>query len=461
MVGMIDADIRVSPRGVTLKNMNIRKLIVHCGSALSGIMLTMVCATALPALAVHAETIAGFDPELFQDSQDAALGKNEGSGLQDGILAGPDTKPGTEPDTRPGIEPGTEPDAGSVTIRDLSLEEKIWQMFIVSPEALTGVSSVTMAGPATKEAFDRCPVGGLIYMEPNLQSVDQITSMLSQVSQYSMERTGLPPFLCVDEEGGTVRRISGRIAEAWIPDIPDMWSVGQNGDAEGAEELGTSIGTYLERLGFNVDFAPDADVVPDPSASAIGTRSFGPDPQTDADMVEAVVKGIQSRKVSATLKHFPGHGAADGDTHAGFVSSDKTLDELRKEDLVPFQAGIDAGVRFVMAGHISYPNVTEDDLPASLSKTFLTDVLREEMGFRGLVVTDSLAMGAIVDSYGSADAAVMAVEAGADLILMPADMQAAYDGVLTAVKSGRITEERIDESVSRIIELKKNMITGR
>lgn len=372
----------------------------------------------------------------------------------------PGTEPSAEPGTGPDTEPGTESDITSVTDRDLSLEEKIWQMFIVSPEALTGASGVTMAGQTTKEAFDRCPVGGLIYMEPNLQSSGQITSMLTAVSQYSMERTGLPPFLCVDEEGGTVRRISGRIAESWIPDISDMWSVGQTGDTEQAEKLGSSIGTYLERLGFNVDFAPDADVVADPSASAIGTRSFGPDPQIDAEMVEAVVKGIQSRKVSATLKHFPGHGAANGDTHVGFVSSDKTLEELWKEDFVPFQAGIDAGVRFVMAGHISYPNVTKDDLPASLSKTFLTDVLRKEMGFRGLVVTDALAMGAIVDSYGSAEAAVMSVEAGADLILMPADMQAAYDGILDAVRSGRITEERIDESAGRIIGLKRNMITG-
>lgn len=342
-------------------------------------------------------------------------------------------------------------------LENMTLGQKIRQMFVITPEALTGVGQVVQAGDTTYTALEEDPVGGLIYMEPNIQSVTQVQTMLSTVQDYSREITGLPLFLCVDEEGGTVRRISGHIWDdsgLEIPEIPDMLTVGQTGDLSYAEETGTRIGTYLKALGFNVDFAPDADVVADPYSSAIGTRSFGPDPIQTADMVAAVTEGIRSQGVCTALKHFPGHGAVSGDSHEGIVSSDKTLDQLRQEDLIPFGSGIGAGSEFVMAGHISYPNITGSDVPASLSKTFLTDILREEMGFRGLVITDALDMGAVVNTYSSADAAVMAVSAGADLLLMPADFRSAVDGVEGAVLDGRISEERIDQSVRRIISLK-------
>lgn len=343
----------------------------------------------------------------------------------------------------------------------MTLEQKIEQMFVISPEALTGVGQVTQAGDATWAALQADPVGGLIYMEPNIQSVSQVETMLAAVQNYSRQLTGLPLFLCVDEEGGSVRRISGHIwndsPDLDIPDIPDMLTVGQTEDLDYARQTGTQIGTYLKALGFNVDFAPDADVVTDPSSSAIGTRSFGPDPVRTADMVAAVTEGIRSQGIGTALKHFPGHGAAGGDSHQGVVTSDKTLDQLREEDLIPFQSGIAAGSEFVMAGHISYPNITGSDVPASLSKTLLTDVLRGEMGYQGLVITDALAMGAITNNYGSADAAVMAVSAGVDMLLMPADFRSALEGVEGAVADGRITEDRIDQSVRRIISLKLRM----
>ncbi len=337
----------------------------------------------------------------------------------------------------------------------MSLEQKTAQMFIILPEALTGVDVVTQAGEMTRDALASFPVGGLIYMESNIQTGEQTLQMLSNVQSYSMELTSLPLFLCVDEEGGDVRRLSGRLSE--VPDIPSMLSVGESADLTQAYSIGEQIGTYLSDYGFNVDFAPVADVVEDPSQSAIGTRSFGYDPDIDAAMASAFVEGLQSKGVLATLKHFPGHGAVSTDTHAGSAVSYKTPEELWAQDLIPFQSGINAGASIVMAGHLIFPNVAEDSVPASLSPYFLTQLLREEMGFEGLITTDALSMGAISNTYSSADAAVMAVNAGVDLLLMPADFHTAFQAILDAVHNGTITEERIDESVLRIIKTKLSL----
>lgn len=341
-------------------------------------------------------------------------------------------------------------------LSSMSLEQKVDQMFIITPEALTGVGPVTQAGETTKAALSETPVGGLIYMAENLQSRDQIIGMLSSSQRYSMELSSLPLFLCVDEEGGSVRRLSGRIGG--IPDIPDMWSVGQTGDITCAGELSAEIATYLSDLGFNVDFAPVADVVSDPSSSSIGTRSFGSSPGLDGDMAAAFCRGFQNHGIYACLKHFPGHGSADADSHSGTATVQKSLTQLKETDLVPFRKGIDAGAQFVMAGHISCPAVTGDDTPASLSHLFLTDLLRGEMNFRGIIVTDALAMGAVSDRYSSGDAAVMAVSAGADILLMPADFQAARQGLMDAVKAGTLEESRIDASVRRIVLAKLPLI---
>ena len=337
-------------------------------------------------------------------------------------------------------------------LSDMTLEEKVAQLFVVTPEALTGVDGVTMAGEVTEEAFSACPVGGIIYMEPNIQTWDQTSRMLASVQEISMERIGLPLFLAVDEEGGRVRRVSGRLED--IPYIPEMSSVGDTGNPAQALEIGRTIGGYLRQLGFNVDFAPVADVLTDPANTVIGDRSFGADPDQAGRMVSQETAGLREQGVCATLKHFPGHGDTDGDSHQGFVFSDKTLEELRNCELIPFEDGIRAGAEFVMAGHISLPNVIGDDTPASLSHTILTDLLRNDLGFEGIIITDALNMGAIRNRYDSGDAAIRALLAGADMILMPADFQSARSAVLEAVMDGRIGTGRLDASLRRIISLK-------
>ncbi len=340
-------------------------------------------------------------------------------------------------------------------LQSMTLEEKVLQMFVISPEALTGVGGVTLAGETTRAAVQNNPVGGLLYMAENLQSVEQITEMLSNTQQYSMERISLPMFLCVDEEGGTVRRINGR---GIIPgdEIPSMCYVSSEEDAR---RYGAQMGSYLSQLGFNVDFAPVADTLTNSGNQVVRERSFGSDPSRVASLAVSVMEGLHEYNVASTFKHFPGHGSTAEDTHQGAGISYQTMDDLLSCDLVPFQAGADNGTDMIMTGHISLPEVTGDNIPASLSYPVVTGILRDIIGYDGLVITDSLAMGAVSQSWDSADAAVMAVKAGNDLLLCPADFSAAYQGVLNAVRGGDISEERIDESVERILKKKMAMMS--
>ena len=335
----------------------------------------------------------------------------------------------------------------------MTLEEKAAQLFFIAPEALTGVSQVTAAGEATREAFRNRPVGGIIYFEPNLTESQQVRDMLSGMMEISMDVAGVPVFLATDEEGGQVRRLSGR-GFADVPYIDTMYSVGLTGEKKKAEETGKTIGTYLSDYGFNVDFAPVADIYSNPENTVIADRSFGNDAATVSAMVSSFVSGMRQTGVRATLKHFPGHGDTAEDSHAGGAASWRTLAEMEESELLPFRAGIDAGAQFVMAGHISLPSVLPDDTPASLSYDILTGLLRNRMGFEGIIITDALNMGAVTSRYGSADAAVQAFMAGADMILMPADFESAYQGILQAAEYGIISGERLDESVRRILCVK-------
>lgn len=338
----------------------------------------------------------------------------------------------------------------------MTLEDKIAQMFIITPEALTGFSSVTAAGDTTKESYNNRPVGGIVYLSGNLLDKEQTQTMLANMKAIAVERTGLVPFLCVDEEGGSVARVAGNSAFG-VTDVGDMSAIGETGDAQNAYNAGSVIGTYLKELGFNVDFAPVADVLTNPANTVIGNRAFSGESQVVAEMVSGYLQGMSTVGIYGTAKHFPGHGGTSGDSHNGPVSTERTLEELMAEELVPFQSAIDVGVSFVMVGHISVPNVTGDDIPATISKTLVTDVLRTQMGYNGIIITDGMNMGAITNAYNSDAAAVAAIAAGADIVLMPADYQTAYDGVLAAVGDGRITEERINESVVRIIKVKLQM----
>lgn len=335
----------------------------------------------------------------------------------------------------------------STAIAEMPLEDKVAGLFIVTPEALTGVDKAIQAGEGTKDALNKYAVGGLVYFSQNIQNKEQITQMLANTVSMSK----YPIFLAVDEEGGSVRRVGSSLE---VTEIGDMADIGAGGDTMEAYNAGAAIADYLYEIGFNLDFAPVADVVTDVSASAIGKRAFGGDPAVVGGMVAAAVGGIQDAGVSACLKHFPGIGSPSGDTHKGTVTIDKSLEDMRASDFQPFQAGIQAGAHFVMVGHASVPSITGDDTPCSLSDKAITEMLRNELGYNGIVITDAMNMEAVTENYEPDAAAVMALKAGADMILMPEEFEKAYEGVLNAVNEGAIDEERINESLKRIYRIK-------
>lgn len=331
-------------------------------------------------------------------------------------------------------------------ISEMPLEDKVKGLFIITPEALTGTDIVVRAGDTTKEKLGEHPVGGLIYAEQNFKDEQQLKEMLSNTASYSK----YPIFLSVEEEGGSI----SRVAKAGLADnVGDMKAIGEGQDTARAKEAGATIGGYLSGYGFNLAFAPVADVAMDGNET-IGDRSFGNNAGEVSTMVAASVEGFAESGVSACLKHFPGLGCTDEDTNAGMASTEKTLEDFETTDFLSFQAGIDAGVEFVLVSHLSVPGITGDNTPSSLSEQMITEVLRGNLGFEGIVVTDAMNMGAITEYYTSDQAAVMALQAGADMILMPEDFETAYNGVLEAVNNGTLTEERIDESLRRIYRVK-------
>ena len=342
-------------------------------------------------------------------------------------------------------------------LQSLTLQQKVAQMFVVTPDALTGVQGTTVCGDITRDALSRLPVGGLYFLRENLQNADQTVYMLQQTRQVSRDLTGLPMFFFTDEEGGAVTTVSGNEGFPEIPQTSSMAVIGTTGNPVQARSAGETIGGYLCELGFNADFAPDADVLSDPANQSVGTRSFGSDPQMVGDMAVSMGEGLESRGVIACYKYFPGQGAAADAAHGGYAYSNKTLEQLQECELVPFQKAIDAGAQMIMVAHMSLPNVIGYTIPASLSPYLLQNILRQQMGFDGIIITDAMNTGAIAESYTSADAAVQAVRAGADMILMPDDLWGAYTAVVHAVENGQISEKQIDDAVRRILLVKAQL----
>lgn len=362
-----------------------------------------------------------------------------------------------------GAGDGQNPEAAAVAARAavderigaMTLEQKVAQLFIVTPEALVeGVSQVTQAGDMTREGVTAHPVGGIVYFAQNLLDPEQTTTMLANVKQFYADAGNVAPFIAVDEEGGTVVRVADNEAFG-AQDVGDASALGSAGDTEAAKRAAEQIADYLMPLGFNLDFAPVADVVDPLRSDTMGLRSFSSDAAVAADMVRAEVEGFRDKKMLCCAKHFPGIGAAAGDSHEGAITIEATNEELETVDLVPFRAAIEAGVPMIMVGHVSLPNIVGDSTPAPLSSAVVQGMLRDSLGHTGIIVTDSLSMGAITDYYTPAEAAVAALKAGCDIPLMPERLDEAYQGVLSAVQVGELTEERLDESLTRILTAKQ------
>lgn len=346
------------------------------------------------------------------------------------------------------------PDPAASLVAKMSLEDKVAQMFMVTPEALSKFNgSVVASGEQTKQAFAKRPVGGVIYNSANLQSPEQAKTMLANLQKYSKDRVGIPVFIAVDEEGGTVARVSGSKSMGIKP-YPNMSEVGAGKDSNRALQIGTEMGKYLADLGFNIDFAPDADVLTNPQNDLLKYRAFGSDPQTVTTMTAAFTKGLQTSGVLATYKHFPGHGSTSADSHKGITVSQQDATGLEQVDLVPFKDAVAKDVKLIMVSHVCFPKAFGDNTPASLSKKVVTGWAREKLQYQGILITDAMSMGAISDNYQPAEAAVKAIQAGIDIVLDPKDFDAAYQGVLAAVKSGKISQEQVNQAVTRIVATK-------
>ena len=333
-------------------------------------------------------------------------------------------------------------------ISAMPLEDKVAQLFIVTPESLTGVGKVVQAGEKTQEVLNQYRIGGFIYSDDNLIDKEQVMNMLSATSGYNL----YDMFLAIDEGGGTASAVqkSGIV----VPEVGSMAEIGADGDVSKAYEAGHTIGQYLRELGFNVDFAPAADVVTVTENSPIGDRSFGSDPAMVGQMAQKCAEGIQESGVSACLKHFPGLGDTTTDTHKERTVIEKSLEELQATNYVAFQDAIEAGVDFIMVSHATATAIDEV-YPCSLSKKVITEQLRDYLGYDGIVVTDAMNVKSITDYYTTEEACVRTIKAGADMILMPENFETGYNAVLEAVREGEISEERIDESLKRIFRVKK------
>ncbi len=342
-------------------------------------------------------------------------------------------------------------------LKTMTLEEKVDQLFIITPEALTGIGQATAAGETTKNALAQHPVGGIIYFTQNFIDEAQTKEMIKNTKNYAAQVCKLPLFISVDEEGGTVARL-GNSQGLDLPNVGDMCEIGKSGDTAKAYEAGRIIGEYLKNYGFNMDFAPVADALTNEENQVVKQRSFSSDPQLAADMAAQLSKGLEDMGIISCYKHFPGHGATKGDTHEGFAYTDKTLEQLEGADLIPFKNAVEENADLIMVGHISVPKVTGNNAPSSVSPVVIKDILRGQLGYKGIIITDALNMGALTELYSSDKAAVLALKAGADMLLMPEDFSLAYTGVLNALDSGEITEERIDESLRRIINKKLDIM---
>ena len=341
----------------------------------------------------------------------------------------------------------------------LTLREKVGQLFIVRPEKLSFVCGdgepVRVNGGKTevtdvmREAHAHYPVGGFVLFAENIASPEQLRRYTADLGSMC----SVVPFLAVDEEGGSVARLANN-KSLGIDNVGNMRSIskgkitGTNGDPRNAYEAGAIIGGYLSEYGFTLDFAPVADL----QGPVLGNRSFGSDPQLVSAMVASFIDGLHSRNVMACIKHFPGLGSAANDPHKGFSAIDKTGAELMASDLVPFVDNL-GRTDMVMVAHATLTKLGSDT-PASLSGQIISHGLRSQLGYNGVTITDSLEMGAVTKQYKSAEAAVMAIEAGIDVLLMPSSLISAFDGVVAAVESGRISQARLDESVLRILRLK-------
>ncbi|MCL6570128.1 MAG: glycoside hydrolase family 3 protein [Bacillus sp. (in: Bacteria)] len=340
-------------------------------------------------------------------------------------------------------------------IGKMSMEEKVGQMLMPDFRNWNG-KNVTEMQPEIAQLVKDYHLGGVILFRENTVKADQTTKLVSAY-QEAAEKYGL--LISIDQEGGIVTRLQTGTS------FPGNMALGASRSEEVAEKVGKAIGEELSAQGINMNFGPVMDINLNPDNPVIGVRSFGEDPELVATMGKAYIRGLQGTGTASTAKHFPGHGDTATDSHLGLPEVPHDIDRLKKVELYPFQQAMDAGIDAVMTAHVTFPKIddtkvisqkdgTEIALPATLSYKVLTELMREDMGFKGVIVTDAMNMGAIVQHFGPVDAAIRSVKAGTDILLMPVGIEAVAQGLYEEVNSGGIPIDRIEKSVERILTLK-------
>lgn len=334
-------------------------------------------------------------------------------------------------------------DAAQTLLDGMTTHEKICQLLIVHPEALTGGGTVTDMTDELAAALRAYPVGGVLLSAENMTSGEQLAALTAALA----DGCKTAPLISVDEEGGRVARLMNTVGTTKLGSMYSYRAQGTQGAHDNAQTIARDIAAY----GFNTDFAPVADVWTNKRSNAIGDRAYSDDYDEAATLVAAAVKGFHDGGVICCLKHFPGHGSTATDSHNGTATVDKTLPQLRQEDLKPFVSGIAAGADMVMVGHLTVP--TMDDMPASLSHKIVTNLLRHDLGFRGVIITDGLQMQALAQ-YTDGEKAVLALTAGNDMLLEISDVPGAVAAIEEALADGTLSRTALDQSVLRILQLK-------
>ncbi|MFE4450307.1 glycoside hydrolase family 3 protein [Streptomyces sp. NPDC056796] len=349
-------------------------------------------------------------------------------------------------------------------IARMSLEEKVGQLFVMrvyghsatSPDQADIDANLDEIGVRNAaELISTYHVGGIIYFAwaHNTRDPHQIADLSNGIQRAGLSGpTPLPLLVSTDQEHGIVCRV-GEPATL----LPGAMALGAGGSRADARTAGRIAGAELAALGINQNYAPDADVNVNPANPVIGVRSFGSDPDAVAGMVTAQLKGYQSSGIASTAKHFPGHGDTSTDSHTGLPVIRHTREQWAELDAPPFRAAVAAGIDSIMTAHIVVPALDPSEDPATLSRPILTGILREELGYDGVVVTDALGMEGVRTKYGDERVPVLALLAGVDQLLNPPDLKVAWNAVLNAVKGGEISEARIEESILRILRLKMRL----
>jgi beta-N-acetylhexosaminidase len=350
-------------------------------------------------------------------------------------------------------------DPVSELISTLSVEEKIGQLLMPTVFG-TGVETTPSErelnlqahGYATPaEIVAAYSLGGVIYLESNVASAQQLKTMSSQLQDAAAQSSGIGLLVAIDQEGGRVSRISDEVTS-----FPPASDLAGGRDPRVVREASYVTGQQVQQQGVNVVLAPVADVREPGQVSFIGNRSFGEDPSLVASMVAAAVDGLQQSGVAAAVKHWPGHGATSQDSHEQLPTLDVDRSLWESRELPPFAAAIDEGVAIVLVGHLALPQLDPTGDPATISPVLVEELLRQELGYDGVVMTDALNMGAVAD-IPEPELAVASVQAGIDVILIPPSLSAAADALTRAVESGEISEARLDQSVARILRLKQSL----